>query len=166
MIDVYAVKSDAPGSRFICWGLGEPASHLAIGVGEWVFHSIMEGVTRVDRKSFWDTHHFVAQAPLMSRIDWESRIDERLRGVVGMPYDQPAFSYFAWCAFRRKFFGEPLPKKNPLDQGKEFLCVELLKTFDDVYSEVTGKKPAMAPDKAFAIMTPMDAVKYAQKAWP
>lgn len=165
MTRVVAVYSDTPGSQVIRWGLGEKASHLAIEIGDTVFHSELKGVNSVAAKTFWSTHHWVAQAPVSTRIDWDAELCKRLDKLVGTPYDQPAFAFFTWRAALRKFAGVPFPKTNFLDSPKTLICVEMLRCFDDAYSALTGRKPAMEPGESFAIMSPLDAVAYALKAW-
>lgn len=165
MTRIVAVYSDTPGSKLIRWGLGEPASHLAIEVGNLVFHSELKGVNSVSANEFWETHHWVAQAPVSTRVDWDGFMQDRLQKIVGTPYDQPAFAFFTWRAALRKMGGVPFPKTNFLDSPKALICVEMLKCFDDAYAAVSGRKPAMEPGESFAIMSPLDAICYARKAW-
>jgi hypothetical protein len=165
MTRIVAVYSDTPGSQLIRWGLGEKASHLAIEVGNLVFHSELKGVNSVPANAFWANHHWVDQAPISTRVDWDGFLQDRLQKIVKTPYDQPAFAFFAWRAALRKFAGVPFPKVNYLDSPKALICVEMVKAFDDAYAAVTGRKPVMEPGESFAIMSPLDAVAYAKKAW-
>lgn len=167
-IEVQAVYSpDKWGSRFMVWGLGEPASHLAIRFS-WgqVLHSELKGVWIEDAEAFDDDHIIVTKVSLPCSPDQEQEIFNAMGPLVGAGYDRGAFTYFAWRAALRKFFRVPLPRTNAGDQADLPLCVEAVYALVDAYARIVGRVPAIDLPKALGMMTPMEALAYLKEAYP
>ncbi len=167
-IHVEAVYSpDKWGSRFMVWGLGEPASHLAIrfpwGV---VLHSELKGVWVEDAETFDDDHVVVANTLLPCSEEQARAVFDDMAPLVGTGYDRGAFTYFTWRAALRKFFGIPLPRENAGDKADLPLCVEAVYALVDSYVRLVGRVPAIDLPKALGMMTPMEALAYLKEAYP
>ena len=111
----------------ICWGLGEPVSHVGILLANGkVLHSDIRG-TRVEHiKDFLKNRELVYDLEFIGDESNTNNIVCRVRNTV---YDFLSFSYFTWRAFLRKLFKIPFPKHNRFDVPGVFLCVELAVAF-------------------------------------
>lgn len=114
------------GSRFMCWGLGEPISHVAIESKDgFVVHAHLLGGLRID----WYTD-FRAKNKVVYELENPALGRETFAQLMvkhaGSGYDYWAFAYFTWRAILRKFFGRPLPRNNRWARRHAFLCTEWL----------------------------------------
>lgn len=168
MIRVVAVRSKKFGSKFIAWGLGEKASHLAIQISDTVFHSELKGVHSDDVKTFTDAHEIVDEKILNQTYAAEVMLLGSMRTIAAQEYkyDVGAFVYFTWRAALKKFFGRPFPFVSVGDADDQFLCVELLYAFIDNYVRITGKSPAIGLPRELGIMSPQAALNYVKGAYP
>ena len=152
-------------SRFIQWGLGEPASHLAIETADWVYHSSIGGVRRMSHPEFWSAHTLARGVRIPATDDEGAALERELDRLVDkVDYDYGAFAYFAWRAALRKFLGIPFPIVNAGDRPAAMLCVELLYGFFEAYAKIVGRTITLR-DKTFGVMTPLGCVAFATEAF-
>ena len=126
MLSILGTYSNKIGSHLIRNILDEPISHIAFMFDEkLLIHSSTRGVRVLWAKDFirHNTIYFEKKYNLM--VEQEEYVYQELIKVEGSQYDYEAFSYFAYCALKRKYFHQPLPKTNPFGKQNKFLCTEL-----------------------------------------
>lgn len=161
MIRVWAVRSERFASKLIRFGLKQDASHLASGISGFVFHSSIHGVEKLAHDAFWYGKYpntIARFVELPATLEQEKLIAEKLTPYYEQGYDWKAFAYFSWRCLLRLTLRIPLPKKGT-DNAEEFLCVEALYIFLEIYSEVTGRTFAL-PGKELGVMSPNDCVDW------
>jgi len=116
------VKGHTLFSSSICWVAKEPISHVAIQLGEFVFHSNLLGVHIETAKRFTATCDVIyyLEAPegtpqmLLQAIDLYD----------GDVYDFGAFIFLGICLWLNRRFNVPMPKRNLWSDRNAFLCTE------------------------------------------
>lgn len=113
----------------------EPASHFAMEFdGKLVIHASFLGID-LDWSPWFRAEHIIVstlvpkvQMSLDQEEDYYQRILKKKPTRPG--YDYKAFCYFGYAGIKHKFFGEPLPAKNPYNDGEYFLCTEEATLFE------------------------------------
>lgn len=123
---VLGTRSDKWGSRLLCWGLGEPVSHVAVELANgFVVHAHLLGGLRIDWARDFRRHNEVVYE-LMGDGPERETVQALLDAHAGSGYDYWAFTYFVWRAVLRKYFGIPLPRENKWARRDAYLCTEWL----------------------------------------
>lgn len=168
MIKIVAVKAESWGSRIIRWGLGEPASHLAIAFPNFVIQSdLKRGFNSVDNEAFFEYYEEVNSVSLTTgSIDGDNELASRVkRQLTSAEYDKPGFIYFCWRAFIRKIFGVAFPQVNSWQDDQMVICVEVLYAFLDSWATMTGQSLSLK-DRVLGMMTPLDCVRFCKESFP
>ncbi|MEO5348886.1 MAG: hypothetical protein H7836_04495 [Magnetococcus sp. YQC-3] len=125
-LSILGTWSDKFGSCGIRYFLDEPVSHIAFMFDQkLVIHSSVTGVCVLWANEFLRHQNVYTQKDFNLTTEQEEYVYQELIKVEGSPYDYEAFTYFAYCAFKKKYFGTPLPKKNKFGKPNKFLCTEL-----------------------------------------
>ena len=157
MIHVWALKSDRLASRVIRFGLGEDASHLAIGFMDKIWHSSVNGVEVLKPTAI--LNYQISSYVILPADEYqERRICYELTSHDPSGYDWRAFVYFSWRALLKVSLGIPIPDRGPEDEDR-FLCVEALYTFLEVYSQVTGRTIEL-PGRMLSVMSPIECLEW------
>jgi hypothetical protein len=166
VIRVCAVTADKLVCRFIRWGLGEAASHLALIFDGQVIHSTLAGGVHAEETApFLETYRVVDSVDLVGASEAEQLCVYRntLLLFEGAPYDVEGFIGFAAAAAGKKFLGRKPPPFNPGDDQKAFLCVEVLYGFLDVWAMIKGQSITLTTD-TLGIMTPLACIRWLREA--
>lgn len=159
MIRVVAVASNEIGSRVIRWGLGEPASHLAIVTSEIAIHVVGKGVESTRATGFWQHYRLVEHTHFRASVDAERRvIDDLLLMTRGVQYDWNSLAWFAWHGLLRKTLGRPVPLVNRFDDRDRSLCVELVYAFLESWAKITGESITMHDGQTWGTRSPLSCV--------
>jgi hypothetical protein len=156
---IIAVKSNAIGSRFIRWGIGEDASHLAIAFNDNTFlHSYLNGVELLTLPEF-EKHKYIETDSVLLTVSDEKLFKEKMiRKLVKADYDYGAFIYFGYRAALKKLFRVKMPQTG-FDDRDRFICTEVIYALAETYSELT-KDFALFWSGSLSITTPLGAVQY------
>lgn len=120
-------RSNKLGSRFICWLLGEPMSHVAIQfTSGLVAHASMDSGLRLDwAKQFREDHNVKAMITVAKPPAEELQVmTDLLDRYYKRGYDWQAVAYLGWRGLLRKLLGVPLPRTNPWDRKYLLYCTE------------------------------------------
>lgn len=157
MLTVLGTYSDKVGSHLIRYFLDEPVSHVAFMFDEkLVIHSSITGVVVLWAQDFLRHHKVYTSKTFHLMNEQEEYVYQELIKVEGSPYDYDAFTYFSYCAMRRKYFGTPLPKTNPEGKTNKFLCTELAGLLPDF---VFSPKSNPFKNRELDIITPYQVIK-------
>jgi hypothetical protein len=145
-------KSKKLGSRLICWGAGEPVSHVAVVLGSFVIHATGRGVDIDYLPRFLGHYQVILSLVSPVQVDTYQEL-ERAASWEGRCYDWWAVTYMAWRALLSKLFGAKWPPEANLISRVDFFdCVELAST--------------LACDKELGHLTPYMLYQYLQtKGW-
>ncbi len=149
------VKANKVGSKLIRWGVGEPASHVAVmfNSSELVYHSYVVGIKKDIKRKFFDTYEVV------SHIDFDFPEDREFFNdfLDNVPdknsYDYSALFYFGWRAFLKKYFNRDFPRLNGWQKTEGFLCTEVTYLLAEVLAKRLGIM-ILPEDKDLAMVTP------------
>ena len=159
-------KSNLIGSKLIRYGLDEPSSHMAVVWGRCpnkskegglVCHSQIVGGFHIDWWPAYGEKIEVVKAitpKLLGKSDRKYLTRKIIDDMWGADYDKPAFLYFTYRAFLRKYFDIPLPKHNPWSRQNDVLCTGVANAIKDVKPEWFSEK-----FKDGDIMTPWQMYK-------
>jgi hypothetical protein len=157
-IRIMAVAGTTAGSKIIRWGVGEEASHLAVEFprGE-VIHSTLGGTRKMSAVEFHEHYRVVKECSFPDGKDVAMVQALMWAGLQDRAYDRPAFVFFAWRAFMRKFFSVPFPKRNYWESKDLYLCVEVILRLGDAQKTVDGAA-CFDSNQAWGMMTPEECV--------
>lgn len=139
-MNVLLVKSNKLGSRLIRWGLGEPASHMAVefpdaGV---VYHAYGHSILRVARKDF--NYILVDKIVLRATAAEDCDMENFFRSATTyQKYDYPALLYFAWRVFLKRYLGRPFPRVAAWNVPDWSICTELGYLIGEAYARSCGQ---------------------------
>lgn len=127
------VKSNAPLSVLIRWGLKEPCSHFAVVFDDkFVIHSDLMGV----HLDWWNT--FKKSRTVVHEKKFHLPLPEEEKMYQGMldahdekGYDFGAFFYFIWRGFLNRVFKRPFPIHNSWGSKHKVLCTEVARFLPD-----------------------------------
>ena len=126
-MNILGTRSTKWGSRFMCWGLGEPVSHVAVELDNgFVVHAHLLGGLRIDWGRDFRRNNQVVIELGADNIPERETVQALLDAHAGSGYDYWAFAYFGWRALLRKCFGIPFPRENKWARRHAFLCTEWL----------------------------------------
>lgn len=120
-LSVLFTKSNKWGSRLIRWGLREPVSHVAVQIGEWVYHSSVAGVDRISSDEFMASYEVMLQVDLNTKISPVESLWQRYKDKA---YDYRSILYLAWRVLLQRCIGTPIPATNPWNDKHKYLCTE------------------------------------------
>jgi hypothetical protein len=150
---LYFTARNNLGSKLIQWATDGDVSHCAIGFYGAVYHSTEHGFLqqRADE--------FASKYKIVRTLDFD--VDDNMAMQIftaaikfDAGYDYSAFAFFAWCAFREKFFGKTLPKRNRWNSNG-YLCTEAVGYADQISEAITGES-LLAPSVDLAITSPIE----------
>lgn len=123
---VIFTKNGSALSKLIRWGFNEPVSHVAI-----VFDNLLVTQSNLLGVGLEWYPKLIEKSEVVFEIDYDLTLDSEeeifqamLNTYCGKSYDWWSFLYFAWCGLKAKLFKTPMPKENPWDDNKKFLCTE------------------------------------------
>jgi hypothetical protein len=130
-LKVLFVKGNSLFSKFICWALEEPVSHVALMFDKtFVVHSNLLGVN-IDCVGHLRKSHqilFEVDVPVENEYD---KLVQTVDLYEGKSYDYFALIYLGYRAILKKCFGLPFPLYNRLDSPDKFLCTEFVTSVID-----------------------------------
>lgn len=126
-------KNNLPLSWLIRWGTGEASSHLAIELDDRIiFHSNLAGVHIRFSENFKKENTIVHDLSLDLTADEEEEVYYKaISQKEGKFYDFCGFLYIAYRILIFRFFGDPLPERNPFQKDSAFMCHELITCLPD-----------------------------------
>lgn len=132
---LFTRRDDMPVSRWIVDVTGEPVSHTAIRLGDFVYQSSFLGVVQTPYKEFAKNYIIrFSLAPIDS--DYNDRLAERLiygfPKLKNKPYDYPGLFYLSMRYILKKYCGMGIPKKNLWQLSGMYLCTEFV---EDILNE-------------------------------
>jgi len=125
--------SSLPLSPIEKWFLQEPVSHftMVFEPDQLLFQSNLMGVCIDWFPNFLKSNTVVYSIEVPMTQDAEEGVYQKsMQGYDGAGYAYGGYFYFAWRLILRKFFGQPLPPKNPWVAPGTFLCVGLAQALD------------------------------------
>lgn len=169
-------KSKKIGSKAIRWALNEPCSHFAISFDESpkgygiVLHSHLAGVGLTWFKHFYAQNDIVGAFAIRGEIGLE--LEESIYQAIvnnsyGSKYDRSAFAYFCFAALRSKLFNIPLPRSNPWQDKRAYLCTEiysfLVKAHPEIFPPTEQDIGITSPHQIYLLMKSSD--KFIEVPW-
>jgi hypothetical protein len=120
--------SDLILSRAIRGMTGDPCSHYALEFTHlnMVMHSNLIGVHVDGLESFSKHCRVILSKEVPLTLEQELAVWNEMRPkVLGLGYDYKALLYQAYCVFKNKYVGSPMPTVNAWENRSALLCTEL-----------------------------------------
>lgn len=166
MTRILCVKSQAPLSRLICWGLQEGSSHLALAFAGHVIHSSIRGIEIETEADFFAGYEVVRELDAGLTVEESTWVQLHLMANYAWKhYDYRALAYFAYRAALRRFLGIPLPNRNTWQVEDAYLCVGLLVGFSEAWARLRGQE-IIPIERTWEMMSPDDCWRLLKDALP
>lgn len=119
-------RSNKLGSRFICWLLQEPMSHVALRLSNGlVVHATMTQGLVIGWSSQFAQQNTILGGIILDFGNSEMSVLSRLLDkYYGRGYDWPSVVYLGWRGLLRRLAGIPFPSTNPLNRQYLMFCSE------------------------------------------
>lgn len=159
MIKIQFCRSPKIGSRFICWGLEEPVSHVVFEFQYYhiCYHShLVGGVQRMTLTQRDRDYIIVREIEMGSTHPGQEReMINAFNAVLRSSWDYRAGLYFAWRAILKKFFKRPYPRLNLGDRYGAMMCTECFYIVGDLFAKWFGKV-ILFEDRSLGMITPWE----------
>jgi hypothetical protein len=127
MMKLVWTRSKLPLSRFICWGLNEPVSHMAVVMDQKIaFDASFSGADWNGYKKHFEGREVVFELECELGSAQEELVYDKLNEVEGSRYDYTAFAYFLFRATLYRLFKIAMPTRNKWSVKRAYLCVGVM----------------------------------------
>lgn len=155
MVSVLVSYNNSILSHFIRSASKEPASHFAICFDQrLVFHSNLFGAHPTFRSTFEKSNTVFKEILIPNTTaEQEEAIYMNCLQFDGKPYDYMALLYLCTVGYAESVFLNKVPKNNPFNHDKYYLCTEVAKCLD----------PVVKLDMDLSITTPWKLINMIQE---
>jgi hypothetical protein len=147
---VLVTRNKLPLSKLICWGFGDPASHLSLEFdGKIVAESNLWGNHIRWAVPFRKANDVVAEIDLPMTLQEEEAVYLNLHEREGRGYDFLTFFYIGWLIIRYKLLGHAIPEQINDQWANADICTEVAKALPASVLEYDNSKAFTRPYAVF-----------------